>query len=277
VHICYVDESGGTEAPDSNPSATPLMVIAGLAVHSAHLPAITTEFLTVKRTYFPHKCRKQYALDHILSEVKGAEIRADVRSGSRNTRRHALGYLDRVIEILENHQVRLVGRVWVKAIGQALDPRPSYTFSIQDIAHHFQRYLTHVGSQGIVIADSRMHNQNSEVSHSIFTIKQGNTGDRLPSLVEVPVFGSSENHALLQLADIVASALLFPIAARVYCAHQWPGVHTNPRFDALRHRYAARLSALQYGYQDATGDWREGIVVSDPLGHLPSSRLFQAP
>ena len=108
-------------------------------------------------------------------------------------------------------------------------------------------------------------------------MKHSNAGDRLPGLVEVPVFGSSQNHALLQLADIVASALSLPIAARVYCAHQWPGVHTDPRFDALRHRYAARLSDLQYGYQDTTGDWREGIVVSDPLGHLPSSRLFQAP
>lgn len=253
------------------------MAIVGLIVDAAEIPAITTEYLTVKRNYFPQKCHSPLLLDHILAEVKGADVRTSLRSSSRNTRRHRMGYLDRVVGILQAHHVRIVGRVWIKAIGQTLDPRPSYTYAIQDIARHFEQFLDTNNSTGIVLADSRMHNQNSEVSHSIFTQKHSATGDKLPRILEAPAFGSSQNHAMLQLADAVASALIFPMASRAYCAHQWPGVHTDPRFEAIRARFATRLGALQFRYRDANGSWQGGVVVSDRLRQWPSSRLFQTP
>lgn len=276
MYFSFIDESGGTEAPASNSAATPLMVIAGLIINAAAIPSITTEYLKTKRRYFPQKCHSSRQLDHILVEVKGSDIRASLRSGSRNTRRHRLGYIDKVMDLLVQHQVQIVGRVWIKAIGASLDPRPSYTYAIQDIAHHFEHFLDAKNDVGVIVADSRMHNQNSEVSHSIFTQKHAQVGDKLPHILEAPAFGSSQNHAMLQLADTVASALLFPIAARVYCSHQWTGVHTNPRFEELRTRYSSRLSALQYRYQSGNG-WQGGVVVSDRLRQFPSSRLFQFP
>jgi hypothetical protein len=68
-------------------------------------------------------------------------------------------------------------------------------------------------------------------------------------------------------------ALLFPIAARVYCARQWSGVHTNPKFDDIRVRYRTILQRLEYRYTDSSKP-RGGITVSDKLGRLGSSRLF---
>jgi hypothetical protein len=277
VHICYIDESGGFEVPGSNASATPLMAITGLIVDAAEVRQLTYELLQAKRRFYPQKCMSSLLLDHILAEVKGGDLRGSLRSASRNVRRHAKGYLDRVVALLEARGVSIIGRVWIKGVGVALDPASSYTYAIQDLARHFQQFLEHNDSEGMVICDSRMHNQNSQVSHSIFTQKHRAQGDSLPRLADTPVFGSSTNHAGLQLADIVASALIFPMAARVYCAHQWAGGHTAPVFDEVRTRYAARVAALQYQYLDPAGTEHGGVVVSDKLRHLPSSELFTLP
>jgi hypothetical protein len=62
---------------------------------------------------------------------------------------------------------------------------------------------------GFVIADSRMKRVNTQVSHSIFTQKFRTTGDTYDGIVEVPAFSHSDNHAGLELADAICSALLF--------------------------------------------------------------------
>jgi hypothetical protein len=277
VHLCFIDESGGFEAPASNPSATPLMAIVGLIIDTSEIADATDQLLKAKRLYFPQKCQAPKPLDHILAEVKGGDVRASLRSPRRNTRRHAKGYLYRIVEILEQRQISIVGRVWIKDVGQALDPRGSYTYAIQDIALHFQHFLDVHGSTGLIICDGRMHNQNAEVSHSIFTQKYRAAGDKYPRILEAPAFGSSTNHAGLQIADTVASAMTFPMAARVYCAQQWTGIHTDPHFDDVRSRFAARLGGRQYRYQDRSGRTHGGVVVSDRLRHLSSAKLFQYP
>ena len=82
-----------------------------------------------------------------------------------------------------------------------------------------------------MLCDARMQNQDSEVSHSIFTQKHQQAGDPLDRLVEVPAFGHSVNHVGLQLADLAASAFLFPMAARTYCVATTTGPHVDPHFD----------------------------------------------
>lgn len=124
------------------------------------------------------------------------------------------------------------------------------------------------------MCDNRAHDDDVRVSHSLLTRKLKATGDELPRLVESVVFARSSNHAGLQIADIVASGLLFPIAARAYCA-DWAGsAHAHPRFDELQSRFSARLKRLRYLYQDNEGLTRGGIVVSDKHRSQPSSLLF---
>jgi hypothetical protein len=176
--------------------------------------------------------------------------------------------------MLERYRARLIGRVWVKAPGQGLHSVSTYTSAIQDIARHFDHLLARGRQTGLIICDSRMHGQNRQVSHSVFTFKHRLVGDQFPQLVESPTFAVSDNHAGLQLADLIAGAFVFPIACRVYC-----GSATLPtgsqRYDKLRQRYADRLRRLQYLHSDVLGRIRGGIVVSDRRSNRPSSYLLR--
>lgn len=126
MHVCYLDESGGYEAPDSDPSATPVMVILGLIVDAASVPALTRDFLALKRRHFPGRFASGHALDHILTEVKGSDILQMTRSSGRNSRRQAQRVRLELMDVLERFDCRLVGRVWVKEPSKGMDPlRPA--------------------------------------------------------------------------------------------------------------------------------------------------------
>jgi hypothetical protein len=275
LRLCYIDEAGGFEAEGSHLAATPLMVIAGLVLDHRYLRALTTEHLRLKQLYFPGSLAKRgHLLDYILTEIKSTHLRQYVRSPKRDLRRLVTGYLDRIVELLERSNARIIGRVWVKEPGLGLDPASSYNYAIQDVARHFAHLLRIQHDVGMVICDSRMHGQNRQVSHSVFTLKHRLIGDALPELAESPVFGVSDNHAGLQIADIVAGALLLPMACRTYCQGSTAPTHMDPRYDSLRLRYGRRLRALQYLYHDAAGRTRGGIVVSDRRRSRPSRELF---
>lgn len=276
MRILYVDESGGFEAPNSHRSATPLMVIAGVALDHRSLPVITNEFLRLKARFFPRKVKGTRILDYVLAEVKGSDLRAGIRASSRDKRRHTIGFLDEVMKILTRNDGKVFGRVWVKD-GAALDPRSSYTFAIQDLSQHFNHLLVAENDLGLVLCDGRLHHQDAQVSHSVFTKKNKMTGDAYPNIIEASVFGQSQNHVGLQLADLVASGFLFPMATRTYCVGHSTGPHMSPRFDDLRRRYGSQVKALQYRYQDEAARWRGGVVVSDALGRKPSKAMFETP
>lgn len=93
---------------------------------------------------------------------------------------------------------------------------------------------------------------------------------------EVPLFAHSDNHAGLQLADLVASTLAFPMAAAAYCKPRTGAPHSSPYYDDVRSAFGRRLMSRQYRYRDETGRWRGGLVVSDPIGHQSGSLLFGA-
>ena len=97
---------------------------------------------------------------------------------------------------------------------------------------------------------------------------------RYERLTELPTFGHSENHAGLQLCDIVCSALLFPIACFAYCTGHVSNVHVQPRAGPLRGRYGQQLKALQYRYENSdTGRYEGGLVVSDAIDQQNGSLM----
>ena len=91
----------------------------------------------------------------------------------------------------------------------------------------------------------------------------------------MPTFGNSENHAPLQIVDLLCSAVLFPIAAFSYCLGHVNNVHVSANYRILKERYGPRLLPLQYRYQDDSGHWQGGIVVSDGLQGRPSVLMFR--
>lgn len=254
------------------------MVVAGLILDHRLVRTVTTEHLRIKQVFFPGSLGSgTHLLDYILAEIKSTRLKRYLRSQRRDERRLVIGYLDRIVDLLERSDARIVGRVWVKQPGVGLDPAASYTYAIQDMACHFTHLLFTRQEVGLVLCDSRMHSQNRQVAHSVFTLKQRMVGDALPELVESPVFGVSDNHAGLQLADILAGALLLPMACRTYCAGSGAAPHVDPRYDRLRQRYARRLRALQYLYRDQSGRTRGGVVVSDRRSGRPGRDLFTSP
>ena len=275
MHFCYIDESGGFEAPNLSPTATPLVVFVGVIVPASVIAPLTLDLLDVKRRFKSQPQR--HHLNYLLDEIKGSGLRKGVRSKSRRERRGKLGVLHETVRLLEEHDARLIGRILIKRPTEGLDPDKEYPLSVQIIARHFNRFLEANDSQGLIMCDSRAHNDDVRVSHSVLTRKLKATGDELPRILESVVFARSSNHAGLQIADIVASGLLFPIAARAYCA-DWAGsTHAHPRFEELQARFSLRLKGLRYLYQDDNGMRRGGVAVSDKYRSQPSGILFKTP
>lgn len=273
MHFCYIDESGGFEAPNLNPAATPLVVIVGVIFPASAIAPLTLDLLDVKRRFKSQPQR--HHLNYLLDEIKGSGLRKGVRSRSRRERRGKLGVLHETVRLLEEHDARMIGRILVKRPAEGLDPDKEYPLSVQIIARHFNRFLEANDSHGLIMCDNRAHDDDVRVSHSLLTRKLKATGDELPRILESVVFARSSNHAGLQIADIVASGLLFPIAARVYCA-DWAGsTHAHHRFGELQARFSVRLKELRYVYQDDEGMTRGGIAVSDKYRSQPSRLLFQ--
>lgn len=251
------------------------MVIAGVIIDDASLSTLTYEFLQLKARFYPAKVTgRPHLLDYVLAEVKGADVRGGVRASGRNKRRQSIGFLDKVVTLLAAHDARIVARVWVKERHRSLNPAASYSFAVQDLTAHFEHFLSTTGSSGLVVCDGRAHEQDAEVAHSVFTQKYKLTGDSYPHVVETAMFGRSENHVGLQLADMVASALIFPMATRTYCSMLPIGKHTHPRFDLIKERFQQPVASMRYRYRDNTGRPRGGVVVSDKLGQQPSTALF---
>lgn len=247
------------------------MAIVGLVVDAASVAVLTRDFLALKRKHFPGRFVNPQALSHILVEVKGSEILQMTRSRSRNQRRQAQRFRDELLDLIAAHGGRILGRIWVKELGKSMDPVASYCYAVQDIAMHFSQYLQVSGAEGVLIADGRTHAANEGVAHSVFTQKWRTAGDLYPYLREVPLFASSSNHAGLQVADLVASCLVFPMAASAYCKPRAGAVHSASQYADVREDFGHRLKGLQYRYRDETGRWRGGLVVSDPVGHRPGS------
>jgi hypothetical protein len=129
-------------------------------------------------------------------------------------------------------------------------------------------------SEGIVVVDSRRKGQNENASFSIFTKKFKSSGDEYPHILETLLFGHFGSHIGLQMADILVSALLFPILSHVYCKGHVPNVHVHPHYMQLKTYFSARLKALQYRYKDGNR-CKGGITVSDRILRRSSSLLFR--
>jgi hypothetical protein len=196
-----------------------VLIVAGVVIDERLLESLTREFITLKARFYPRLVsHSRHRLGRILPEIKGADIRRALRTGARrHNRRQAIGFLNAFMDLLEYHDAKIFGRAWIKEVGGNCDDRATYTFSVQAVCEDFQNLLESTGDTGIVIADSRSPTPNAAVAHSVFTQKFKTAGDRYPRLLEMPTFGHSQNHAGLQAADLLCSALLFPMATHRYC------------------------------------------------------------
>jgi hypothetical protein len=277
VWTAYIDDAGDPEVlPNAvTNGVTPLFVIAAVAFDQACLHSVTMQYLALKRRFFPKLIKATpHLLEWVRPEIKGTDLKRMMRSEKRKERRTATTFINEVMNLLEANGAQVFARVWIKKIAEPVDKQAMTTFSIQACAANFQRLLEERDGQGLVVVDSSSPRLNAAVSHSIFTQKFKAAGDAYDRIIEMPVFGHSENHVGIQIADIVASGLIFPIASHVYCDGYVTSVHVHARFSEVKVRYASRLKRLQHRYYDDSGFRRGGIVTSDKIANRSGNAMF---
>lgn len=278
MHFCFIDEAGDSQAINSpNHNVQPLLVITALFVNGDNLKCLTEDFIKIKKTFYPNKFTTlNHSLDGLIHEIKGDELRKKIRdqhfqSQPVNT---VLRFLDEIFKLLIRYDVKITSRIWIKKIGVKLTDKSVYSLTTQQICIRFEEYLQSKKAEGIVIADYRDPGRNRYVAHSIFTQKNRTIkGDAFPSIVEIPTFGVSDNHACLQIADILSTTLIFPSAAQVYCHGHISNSFINPNYNHLRNRYKKRLRALQFNCK-IKGMMHWGITVKDQLGNKKGTDFF---
>lgn len=276
MYVFYVDESGCTGSlPDPNSLIQPVFILGGLIIHQQCVRQMTWDLLNLKKRFFAKLLQSAgtSSLDCIKTEIKGADLRRNMREGLRHEQRFTVAFLDHFLKILEAHDVRVLSRVYIKGVGTAFNGTAVYTSAVQHLARDFQHYLSSAGTDGLMILDSRNKPKNSNVAHSIFTQKFRSTGDAYGRLLEMPVFGHSDNHAGLQCADLLCSAFLFPLATFTYCTGHVVSIHVSAQFQSIQDHFGQRLRKMQYRYNDAD-KWRGGITVSDAILKRPGKLLF---
>lgn len=278
LQLCFIDEAGdlGVLSNPPLPNDQPVLVVGGLFIDAAVLSDLTDNFIHLKHRYFPNlPYRSTNHLDRILPEIKGADIRRNITRGSAGQRAHAIGFLDRLLGLLRHNDVKLVARIWVKGVGKPFFPTAVYTSSIQGLCTYFDNFLAQENDVGICIADSRNKPKNVSVSHSLFTKKFSLTMPKYHRIVELPTFGHSENHAGIQICDLVCSSLLYPVACFAYCTGYVQNTHVQPNAALLRNRYGKQIKSLQYRYlNQEIKRYEGGVVVSDAIKHRNGSLMF---
>ncbi len=273
-----MDDAGdlGTVANPPNRNDQPVFALTLLLVNQTRLAAFVPDFIQLKRNFFPGLCPPaSHFLASVLPEIKGADLRRDIARGNRNKARHAIRFLDGVLDLCIRCDVKLVSRVYVKGIGLKNKHTAVYTAACQSLFQEFDHFLATADDFGFCIADSRTKGLNVQVAHSIFTKMFSTRQRHYPRIVELPTFGHSDNHVGVQVCDLLTSALIVPMVTHTYCTGHIVNIHVQPEYSQIRGRFTARTQQLLYRYQDAQAIWRGGITVSDAIQHRPSSLMFQ--
>ena len=280
MQLCYVDESGkAATLTRADAQQQPVVVIAGVSLPEQRLTSITHEWIELKRSYLPHirSGSRGGWLDGILKELKGTTLRRGFRARATvRQRQQAIGLIDGLVALMERHDCRILGRVWVKQLGVPIEGMHMHFSSLQFICGAFHAGLAD-DERGMVVVDSQTYQHNHQLAHSVFTQRFA----KHPSherLIDMPVFGHSDNHAGLQIADLLCSAVLAPIACAVYGGSyaSW-NQHCDSGFLDIRERYGTRLRRLTYDWENARlGRESSSIVVHDP-NMRRSTRLMWGP
>jgi hypothetical protein len=270
----YIDEAGDfSTVTERSCAAQPVFAIAGVIVAEDRIRALTYGLLDLKREYYPDIIGADgRELDAMEIEIKGDMLRRHLRSSSRGPRRRAVSFTDRALGLLEQHRCRIVAKVYIKGIDDPLPSVPVYSASMQMLAKTFDGWCAEHDGHGVIVADARRVGENRNSSHSLFTQRFGRaTPDPYTHITEPPLFGHSNNHAGLQYADTLCSALLFPMACYQYCSGHVDNAHMSERYREVVMRFGDRLNRLRF--YTAKPNSAGGIVVSDRLERRPATHL----
>lgn len=279
MRLCYVDESGTADTlVETDGTQQPVIVIAGVSLPECDLTKITHDWINLKKRFNPALAKSGHGwLDAILAEVKGTNLRKGFRdTASVRQRKRAIGVVDGTLKLLEKYDAKILGRIWMKRLEVPNDDMGIHASSLQFICGAFDAGLP-PDERGMVVVDSQTYQHNRRLAHSIFTQRFGKH-PKHEGLVDMPVFGHSDNHAGLQIADLLCSAILAPVACAVYAgSYSGWNTHCQSAYLDIRERFGARLGALTYSCKHPVSGKRcSSVIVSDPIGKR-GARLMWGP
>jgi len=193
MHIAYMDDAGdlGTVSSPPKHNDQPVFALTILILNQSRLPSLVSDFLQIKRNYYPRLIAPASDfLEAVLCEIKGADLRREIALGARNQARDAARFLSEVMDLCTRSGVRVVSKVFVKAIGQQNRQTAAYTSACQSLFKSFDLYLTSVDDIGVCISDARTKALNVRVAHSIFTQMFSAKQVNFPRIMELPTFGA---------------------------------------------------------------------------------------
>ena len=167
------------------------------------------------------------------------------------------------------------GRVLVKCPGEVYSPASTYPSAVAVMAETFSRELSELGASGLMVLDSQTKVKNEGNVHTITTRRSRHGGGAFPELLESPLFGHSDTHPVLQIADIVASGLVYPAACAAYADPDGSTPHLSPAYGLVRDAFGPRLARLEYVYANDEGARRGGFHVVDRCGRRSGRLLFK--
>lgn len=241
VITCYVDEAG---CPGKLPSASspvqPFLILAAVALRSADINTFTRQVNRLKRAYLA--AIRPGTISTGQEEIKGSELRALLRKDpSGHTPAHR--FLDEMLGLLQRFDAQVFAQVAPKPVGAPFDGKAVYASMLFRLARSFHGLLEQRCAEGFMVGDFREPRLNSLMTQAVARSKFGDR-DALPRLLDVPVFGHSESHAGLQVADWLASALIFPIVSHRHAGDLEQSAHLHLQDGRLARRYRKRLHAL---------------------------------
>lgn len=244
MHICYIDEAGCPGyLPANNTEIQPILIIAGLALPKEALDSIGRQFIKIKQQYLYGETKPNFRHQDVLNELKGADLRKDIREGIKAKADKAHKLAHQILEILVTHGAELYGQVIIKVPDDKFDGTRLYADAMMRIAKDYHQLLDKELSNGLIVADFRESEINGKVSQpiSLAMWEQKNT---FPRFELPPTFGNSNSHVGLQIADIIISTLLMPLALAKFGEYIPEGVHKKSGDLLNFKRYEKRLKRL---------------------------------
>jgi hypothetical protein len=285
VLVSYIDEAGdGGAVRAVRDQASPVLVIASLTVDDRQAPALMRDVLLLRQSVWPTRTVRPL-IESLSSETKGATLREHTRrSASRRQRASAFKYLQGVLDALDRRGAKLVGAVFVKDVDHRLDEAGFYASAVRAFARDLHHRLEAERDRGLMVLDRRSHYKDVQNVDAVLADKYpaisrgGRLRDDLHRLSLPPLAASSQHVMGLQLADTLASALIFPMACMAYRRTWIANPHVDLGHLDVLNTFASRVRQLEYRYRVTEGRSRRlrrgGIVVTSSKGWLEPLKLY---
>lgn len=265
MQLCYLDEAGDSGPPaglGGHQTASPLLVVGGIVFDSDRLGELTRRFLELKDEHFSDgNLRHQHDYSReITPEIKGGDLRNALKilSGDPTTV-SAAAVIDGVLALLKANDAKIVAHIIEKSAVDGTAGEAIYQRAVVLVCKRLERRLAANDDFGAIVIDNRDPQRNALVAHSVYNEKFRAT-DNLPRIVEIPTFGQSENHAGIQIADLICSALLYAMT----------GGEKN-----VIDRFGKRVERLQDDFLGIGDSSRDGVRIEDNRGRpISPKRLF---